>query len=127
MVNEEGFIQTANADYEKTQRKKQEYEKELAKCNVNDQEITAQNIQLDNEIKQLQQTMANDKTKLDAEKTKYRQSVEQVSDNERKVKKLETRVSKVQDTITTLEENIQSELNSYVYLKFVEHFVNYAL
>lgn len=112
MVQQEEFIQAVNSELETTQRKKDECEKHLAKYNVDDRQMNERNAQLNEEIRQLQQTQSDEQKKFDAGKNEYRQAMEKVTDNERLVKKLEAKISKVQNTITTLEENIQAELNS---------------
>lgn len=114
MVQQEEFIQAVNSELETTQRKKDECEKQLAKYNVDDRQMNERNAQLNEEIRQLQQTQSDEQKKFDAGKKEYRQAMEKVTDNERLVKKLEAKISKVQNTITTLEENIQAELNSWV-------------
>lgn len=112
MVNEEEFIQNVNTEYENTRKKKEHSDQELAKCNVNDNDMNEQNAQLNEEIQQLQQAIVTEQRKLDVEKTNYRRTMEQINDNERTVKKLGAKMAKVQETIATLEESIQSELSS---------------
>lgn len=112
VVNEEEFIQSVNAEFENARKKKDNTEQELAKFNVNDSEMNAQNAKLNEEIQQMQQSIVVERSKLNDEKTKYKRTMEQINDNERAVKKLEVKMAKVQETIATLEENIQSELNS---------------
>ncbi|XP_031633548.1 structural maintenance of chromosomes protein 6 [Contarinia nasturtii] len=110
VVQQEEFIKAVNAELEGTQRKIEENEQKLA--TFNDQEINEQNAQLTEEIEQLRQKIADEQKKLEVEKTKYKQKIEQINNNDRNVKKLEAQTAKVQETIATLEENIQAELNS---------------
>lgn len=112
MVQQEEFIENVNSQLKTALRKKDECEQNLAKFNINDREMNEQNAQLDEEIRQLQETQGNEQKKLDTQKKEYRRANEQVTDNERQFKKLEAKIGKVRQTITTLEENIQVELNS---------------
>lgn len=101
-----------NTNLEQAQQKKITCEENLAKCNVSDNEMTAQAAQLSEEIEQLQLTFAEEQQKMTAEKTKYKQALNQITENERKVKSFEARIANVQATIATLDENIQAETNS---------------
>lgn len=112
MVQQEEFIQAVNSEIETAQRKKDECDQQLTKYNVNDRELNEKNTELDEEIQQLQQKQSDEVKKLDIEKKEYRRIQQEALDNEREVKKLEAKLAKVQKTITTLEENIQAELNS---------------
>ncbi|XP_055325596.1 structural maintenance of chromosomes protein 6 [Sitodiplosis mosellana] len=112
VVNEEEFIQNVNTEFENARQKKDKTDQELAKLNVNDSDMNEQNAQLNGEIEQLQQSIVAEQRKLDAEKTNFRRANEQIEDNVRTVKKLEAKMAKVQETIATLEDSIQSELNS---------------
>lgn len=112
VVNEEEFIENVNTEFENTRQKKEKTEQDLAKLNVNDGDMNEQNAQLNEEIENLQQAIILEQRKLEAEKTSFRRALDQVNNNERTVKKLEAKMAKVQETINTLEESIQSELNS---------------
>lgn len=112
MVQEEEFMQAVNTEFEGARRKKEEHVQQLVKYHMNDRESNEQNVQLTEEIKQLEQSISAEQRKLDREKNAYRQMIEQVSNSERCVKKLEARIEKIRKTIDTLEENIQQELTS---------------
>lgn len=111
-MQEEEFIQAINGEFENARRKKDENEQQLAKYNVNDRELNEQNVQIDEEIKGLQELILVERRKLEAERMTYKQTMDQVSNFERNVKKLEARTDKIKKTISTLEESIQTELNS---------------
>lgn len=83
----------------------------MAKINVNDQEYNQQNVQLNEEIQQLEQKLANDKQQMVEERQKYRQALDQVTNNERSRKQVETKMTRTKETIRILEDNIASELN----------------
>lgn len=112
VVNEEEFIQNVNTEFENTRKKKEKTEEDLAKLNANDTDMSEQNAQLNGEIENLRQAIVEEQNKLDAEKTSYRRALDLANNNERTVKKLQAKMAKVQETINTLEESIQSELNS---------------
>lgn len=112
MQDEEDLIESVNTEFEKARKKKEECVQNLTKYNVDDRGINEQNTQLDDEIKNLQESLSAEYRKLEGEKTQYKQKLEQMSNNDRSVKKFEARISKVKQTIKTLEENIQSELSS---------------
>lgn len=101
-----------NTKLEQAQEKKIACEENLAKCNVSDNEMTEQAAQLSEEIEHLQLTFAEEQQKMNDEKAKYKQALSQITENERKVRSFEARMTNVQATIATLDENIQAETNS---------------
>lgn len=111
VVNEEEFARAANSELENTRRKRETCEQKLAKINVNDQEFNQQNVQLNEEIRQLEQKLTNEKQTMTEGKQKYRQALEQQTNNDRNRKRVESKLAKTKETIRILEENIQSELN----------------
>lgn len=112
MEQEEELIANVNTEFESARQKKDECQQNLAKYNLNDREMGEKNEQINAEINDLQQSLSAEHKKLEAEKTKYKQKVGDVSDNERATKKIEARIAKVKQTIKTLEDNIKSELNT---------------